>query len=154
MCVSPLPPPSLGFLQRRGSAPPPVRISWLPERHMWCTLMRRIFNPADLHLHKFPLPVRPRNGSQRRPFAAPILVCVCVRLGPAHVCTVPRYLFPFFFFFLTSSCFGLARRADCSQMLIHGGLQTAISLISCSEDNVRRSAAARPAREGPRLVLA
>lgn len=56
------------------SSPPAVKISSiLPECHMWCTLMHCIFNPADLHLQKFPLPVQQRNGSQMQH-----VLCVCV----------------------------------------------------------------------------
>lgn len=60
------------------SPPPAVKISSiLPECHMWCTLMRCIFNPADLLLQKFPLPVQQRNGSQMQH-----VLRMCVR---AHV---------------------------------------------------------------------
>lgn len=80
MCVSPPSSSSYSALEKPqhcGSAP--VRISsWLPECHMWCTLMRRIFNPADLHLQKFPLPVRSRNGSQTQPRSLRPSACVCV----------------------------------------------------------------------------
>lgn len=106
------------------SPSPSVKISSiLPECHMWCTLMRCIFNPADLHLQKFPLPVQQRNGSQMQ--------CVCGWLT-VHVCVcVPCLSICFSFSYLKLFWFG--KRGDCSQMLIHGGLQTAISLISFSK---------------------
>ena len=64
------------------SSPPAVKISSiLPECHMWCTLMRCIFNPADLHLQKFPLPVQQRNGSQMQHV---LCVCVCVCVCARH----------------------------------------------------------------------
>uniref|UniRef100_A0A4W5KYN5 Nuclear factor of activated T cells 1 n=1 Tax=Hucho hucho TaxID=62062 RepID=A0A4W5KYN5_9TELE len=58
------------------SSSPAVKISpILPECHMWCTLMCCIFNPADLHLQKFPLPVQNRNGSQMRYVPCRLLCC-------------------------------------------------------------------------------
>lgn len=52
----------------------------------------------------------------------------------------------FFSFFSYLKLFWFGQRGDCSQMLIQGGLQTAISLISCERGNVRCSLGAGPGR--------